>query len=318
MIPKKWLYGILLSIFGACCWGISGNVGQYLSTTKGIQLEWLVTARLLGGGIILFFYLLLKDKSQIFQIWKNKQDIRELLIFSILGMLPVQYTYFVAIKYSNAATATVLQYTGPVMILLYLAWKQKKIPTKIELFSVFFALLGTFLIATNGNLHNLALSPLAILWGELAALSMAFYTIQPQRLLDKWASPYIISWSMIIGGLILSIKHPLYPISGIFNMETILGLMFILVFGTVAAFSCYLLGVKYIGATMASLFVSVEPLTAAIVSIFWLNETFTYIDLIGFVCIISTVFLLSFQSFCLTKLQNSKSNPSESELINKA
>lgn len=43
-------------------------------------------------------------------------------------MLMVQYTYFAAIKHSNAATATVLQYAGPVIIAIYLAIKNKKSP----------------------------------------------------------------------------------------------------------------------------------------------------------------------------------------------
>lgn len=297
MQNKKVLQGILLTAFSAICWGFSGNIGQYLSNSKGISIEWIVTFRLLGAGSFLFLGILWKKKSKIFNIWKNKQDRKELLLFSLFGMLPVQYAYFVAIKYSNAATATVLQYTGPILILLYFAFKQKKLPSHFEMAAVVLAVLGTFLLATNGNIKNLALSPLAIFWGECSAFAMAYYTIQPQRLLKTWKSPYIISWSMLIGGAVLCLKHPLSQITGTIDWVVILCLAFIVIFGTVASFCCYLLGVTYIGATMASLLVSLEPLTSAIVSIVWLKETFTSIDVIGFCCIISTIFLLSFKSF---------------------
>ena len=80
--------------------------------------------------------------------------IKALPIFAVFGMLPAQYTYFVTIKYSNAGTATVLQYTGPVLIVLYMALRQKRVPTKTECLAVLCALFGIFLLATNGNLHS--------------------------------------------------------------------------------------------------------------------------------------------------------------------
>jgi drug/metabolite transporter (DMT)-like permease len=52
----------------------------------------------------------MKDEQNVWKIWGNKNDSFSLIFFSILGMLGVQYTYFAAIKYGNAATATILQY----------------------------------------------------------------------------------------------------------------------------------------------------------------------------------------------------------------
>ena len=69
-------------------------------------------------------------------IWQYKENRISLPIFAIFGMLPAQYTYFVAIKYSNAATATVLQYTGPVLIVLYMSLRQKRLPSVSECIAV--------------------------------------------------------------------------------------------------------------------------------------------------------------------------------------
>lgn len=41
-------------------------------------------------------------------------------------MLAVQYRYFAAIKYPNAATATILQYAGPALIAIYVAFQKWK------------------------------------------------------------------------------------------------------------------------------------------------------------------------------------------------
>ncbi len=292
MDRKSFIKGALLTAFGACCWGISGNVGQFLAATRNFQLEWIVTFRLLCAGFILLIYLYIKN-GNIFQVWKNKQTAIDLILFSIFGMLPAQYTFFAAIKYSNAATATVLQYTGPVIILIYLAILQKKMPSKLELAAVFFALFGTFLLATNGNIKTLSISPRALFWGIASAFSMAFYTLQPRRLLETQDSPCIIGWGMVIGGFLLSFRYPILPFTGIIDLTSVISLSFILTFGTILGFCFYLLGVKNIGATKASLFASMEPLSSAFVSIVWLKEKFTFIDLTGFAFIIMTIFLLS-------------------------
>lgn len=289
---NKWK-GFLLVAFGACCWGISGNVGQFLKTTKGFSLEWIVSCRLLVGGFLLLCYLFLKHNKKVFEIWKQKEYSIALPVFALFGMLPAQYTYFVAIKYSNAATATVLQYTGPVLIVLYMALRQKKLPSKAECIAVFCALFGTFLLATNGNLHSLTLSPKALFWGVLSAFALAFYTIQPKKLLEKWDSSFVIGWGMFLAGIAISPIHPITSFTGTMDIEAVIAILFILSFGTIFAFCCYLAGVAIVGATKGSLIACLEPLSATVVSIVWLKQNFSAIDFIGFVFIIATIGILS-------------------------
>ena len=74
------------------------------------------------------------EKGDIFSIWKNKKDGIELFLFGALGMLFTQYGYFVAIKYSNAATATVLEYLMPILIVAWYCLKYRRLPYKKELF----------------------------------------------------------------------------------------------------------------------------------------------------------------------------------------
>src|SRR5690606_31471006 len=103
--------GTTLAILAAIFWGISGTSGQYLFEQKGLNVEWLITTRLLMSGFVLLVFTQFGQKTTIFGIWRNRKDAAQLLVFSMVGMLAVQYTYFAAIKHSNAATATVLHYS---------------------------------------------------------------------------------------------------------------------------------------------------------------------------------------------------------------
>ena len=141
--------GMFLTLVGGTLWGFSGTCGQFLMQTKGVTSNWLVPIRLLLAGALLLFICWLKDGRGIFRIWI--QDAASILIFGILGMSMCQYTYFTAIGASNAGTATVLQYIGPVLILIYLSLRNRKPPRPVELLAIILAVAGTFLLAPHGR-----------------------------------------------------------------------------------------------------------------------------------------------------------------------
>ncbi|SFS47281.1 DMT family transporter [Sphingobacterium wenxiniae] len=284
--------GILLGIIAAALWGISGTLGQFLFQQRGINVEWLITLRLLLSGFGLL--LLAKSmKNNIFTIWTNQKDAIQIFIFSIMGMIGVQYTYFAAIKHSNAATATVLQFAGPIFIAIYLALKYRRLPKKLELLAILLAVTGTFLLVTRGNFNSLSISGTALFFGIASAITLAIYTLQPKTLLSKYNSALVVGWGMLIGGIIFSFVKAPWQVEGDWDIKTVLSAAFIIIFGTLIAFYAYLNAVKIIGGQKTSLLASAEPLVAVILSVIWLKTPFSIIEWIGSLCIISTVFLLT-------------------------
>ena len=285
--------GIILVIIGAMLWGISGTAAQYLFQKKGFSPEWLVVIRLLSSGIILLLYTFMKGEQNIWEVWKSKNDALSLIFFSILGMLGVQYTYFAAIKYGNAATATILQYSSPVIITCYLAIRNKKIPKLKEIIAIGLAMLGTFFIITKGNIHSISISRLALFWGIASAFAAAFYTLQPRLLLRKWGSILVVGWGMLIGGIAFSFIEQPWNCTGIWSTNSILAIIFVVLFGTLIAFTCFLESLNYIKPTESSILSSAEPLSAAILSVLWLHEELGISQWIGTACIITTIIILS-------------------------
>lgn len=285
--------GIILVLTAAILWGISGTVAQFLFQRNSFSAEWLVVIRLLFSGIILLIFASLKEKKIITDIWKDRKDVLSLLLFSILGMLAVQYTYFAAIKSSNAATATILQYLAPVIITCYLAIRFKKVPTAKDVFAVVLALVGTFLLVTHGNMKGLSVTGWALFWGLSSAVALAFYSLQPQNLLKKYGSTIVVGWGMLIGGICFSFIHSPFKFQGYWSISAYFAVIFIVIFGTLIAFYCYLESLKYINASESSLLACVEPLSAAVLSVIWLRVNFEILDWIGSLCIISTIVILS-------------------------
>lgn len=301
VVAENRMKGMIMAIIGAGLWGVSGTVAQQLFQQLNISTEWLVTVRLLISGIIL---LLLSscspNRDQIFGIWKHKSESIKILLFGILGMLGVQYTYFASINVGNAAVATLLQYLAPIFITLYLIIKCKNIPTKIDAVSIFLALLGTFLLLTNGSTDNLTVPMSAIIWGVLSGLSLAFYTLYSKGLLQKWASSIVVGWGMIIGGIGLILLHyistkEMIVLTRIDNLtlEAFLLIGFVVIFGTLIAFYLYLESIRYITPKETSLLGCTEPLAAIITSVLFLQVPFGFFQSVGTLSVLIMVFLLS-------------------------
>ena len=240
------LKGILLAAFGAILWGGSGVGGQFLLQDCHFSPEWLASARMLLAGVILLSIDASRHHGDIFSIWRDRHDAVQLLAFALIGMLGVQYTYFITILYSNAPTGTILQYLMPIIIVLWAALRAHRLPRIRETLCVLLAIAGTALIVTHGSLHTLAISPLALAWGILSAFTAAFYTVQPKELMGKWRSSLVIGWGMLGGGLALLPFAPPWQFTGTLNLSALLVFLYIVIFGTTIAFWSYLESINYI------------------------------------------------------------------------
>jgi drug/metabolite transporter (DMT)-like permease len=288
--------GFILAITAAILWGISGVCAQFVFQQKQVDIEWMVTVRLLVAGAALLLYSASRPNGhtrQIWYIWRSARSAFDLLAFSLFGMLAVQYTYFAAIKYSNAATGTVLQYLGPVFIALYFSILRKRLPSRLESVAIFFACSGTLLLVTHGDLGSMKISGLALFWGISSAVALAFYTIHPVRLLRENSAANVVGWSMVVGGLALSLFSKPWNIPGVWDLQTVSGAGFIIVFGTLLSFYAYLAAVKLIGPQKTSLLACAEPLAATVVGVLWLDIPFGPMDWAGSLCILATLFILS-------------------------
>ena len=290
---KPRIKGIIFVILGATLWGVSGSVAQFLFKTKGFNTEWLVTIRLLASGILLLIYSYSKSKNDIFKVWKDKRTSLGLIVFSLVGMLGSQYTYFAAINHGNAATATILQYLSPVFITVYMIVKNRKLPSIKQIGAIALAMLGTFFIITNGNINEISISKSALFWGIAAGITAAFYTLQPKKLLAEFGSILLVGWGMLIGGISFSFIHAPWNFQGEWTTSSLLGVFFVVIFGTLIAYNCYLNSLKYIEPTEASILSSSEPLSAAFLSVIWLKEVLGLAQWIGTLCIIITIVILS-------------------------
>ncbi len=280
--------GIILATGGCILWGASGIGGQYLLVDRSISSEWLTFWRLLCAGILLLGSLLLKGES-IWEIWKDKRSALMIIIFGILGMLFTQYGYFTAIKYSNAPTATVLEYVNPLLIILWTCFSEKRWPQKVEIGCVALAFLGTVLIATKGDFTTLAVSPEALFWGLVAAVACALYTIEPVSIIKKYGSSMVVGWGMLVAAVAMAPWMHYFPFTGTIDAAVLGAFAFVVIFGTIFSFILYLGSTKYITPAEVSIIAAIEPLSSIIFAFVLFGLIFGLVEWIGIALIIGAV-----------------------------
>lgn len=293
---KRIMAGTVMTIVGGMLWGVSGVCGQFLFQNKDVTASWLVPVRLVVAGFLMLCFYIWKDKKKAFAIWQKKENRRDILIYGLAGMMLCQYTYFQTIEWSNAGTATVIQYLGPALIVVWVCLRTRRLPERKEVTGVLLALLGIFLIATHGNPTSLALSGRALAMGLLSAVSVVIYTVQPEKLQKQFPTPLILAWGMLIGGCVLTVLFRPWHQTVIADVQMATTLLIVIFLGTMASFSLYMTGVKLIGSVKASLYACVEPVASMVLTAVWMKVQFTLPDIIGTICIILTIIILALPS----------------------
>jgi hypothetical protein len=292
METKLKLRGMLLASLASSLWAISGISGEILFKQFNFSSDWLVSTRTLVSGILLFMIVIFIEKKSILRPLKNKRDSMGIILFGVAGMYLVQYTYFKTIELSNVSFATILQFTAPFFIFIYESIKNRKLPSILTVTLLFMTILGVVFIATKGNFSNLSVSLEALLFGLVSAIMIAFYSTYPKKLLKKYGSITVVGWGMIIGSVISNIIHPIWEIQGDINTKSIIQVITVVILGTSIAYLIYIASLNYISSSLAGILTAFEPVLAAVLSVVIFGLKFSIIELIGFVLVFVSIFIL--------------------------
>ncbi len=295
---KRFWIGVLSTLVGGTLWGFSGSCAQFLLSNYDVDPLFVTSARMVMAGVLLLLFMLLKRRSLLFLMLKDRASRFRLAIFGF-AILGCQATYIIAINYSNAGTVTVLQCTNIVFILIVTCLILRKLPKIKEVIGVVVALIATWLIATQGKWINMVLPPEAIFWGLMAGVTAAIYTMCPKKLFTKWGSFNSIAVGMMVGAIIVIIAHLILNVIG----ELILfpeldatgwiAIIAITLVGTIAAFGFFLHGVSIVGPVKGSLLGTIEPASATIISAIWLGTEFSIADIFGFILMMAMIVLVT-------------------------
>jgi len=280
---------LILTFLGASFWGISGTAAQALFQIYNFPVGSLVAIRMLLSAVTLMI---------IIRPHLPSRPLLPMILLGIFGYSGSSLAYLEAIQYSNAATATLLQFLFLPMVAGYEALTGSLHWTRRWTLTLILAILGTSLLIVGTNFQILV-TPIGLSFGLLAAISGAYYNLGSRNYVRTYGAWWTTTWGFTIGGLaalpfgILSFRNYMMPssIGGI--TEVILLVGFVTVFGTILAFSLYIAGLERLSATETGIASSSEPIMSAVGSYVFLGLVLTLTQYVGGALIILAVILVA-------------------------
>ncbi len=267
---------------GATFWGLSGTASQALFQIYHFPVLGLACIRMAISGLILLAFL----RPAVPQ---SRTVFMRLLAIAIFGFVGTQVMYLVAIQYSNAPTATLLQFLFLPMVASYealtgaLRWSKR--------WSAILALaaVGTLLLigAFSGEGFQILITPIGLVSGLLAAVSAAYYSLASRGIVREKGPWWLLTWGFIIGGIVTSplglFSLSRYTMPAVHDSQIfIIGLViFVVIFGTMLAFGLYLSGLRHLPATEIGVVASMEPIAASIAAYVFLGNVLHPVQYVG-------------------------------------
>lgn len=280
-VRKKAYFYLLI---GDMLWGWAGPVVKHtLGYVTPIQFLfyrfWIVTA--------LFTPFFWRDirKHHPFP-WR---DIGLMLLIGLLGGPLCLWLIFAGTVYTTAIDAAVIVAMAPIFVIVTSRIFLKENVTRQEWLGVGIALLGT-LITTFGPLFEGSLFAGKHLTGNLLVLASniawGFYVVAVKRFSKKYSAFVITALTFFAGALMMT---PLLFAEGNgttgFDGRAGWGIIYMAVFSSLIAYTAHNQGVAIIEASEATVFSYLQPIFAAPLAFFWLNEPLTGYFILGAIVI---------------------------------
>lgn len=222
-------------------------------------------------------------------------DMVRLLVFGIVGLALVQYTYFAAISLMGAALATFVQYLSLPMIAIWegLIGAERLRPRTYA--AVALAMAGTtlLLLASPHGATAFRVSPVGLLVGLGSAVAAAFYTLYSVHIVDRIGARAATTWGFLAGGLAMALIAPPWAVHATGNLAAV-GLLtgFVITLGTLVPFTLFLASLRWVSATEAGTAVTIEPVSAALATAVLLGSALVPLQYGGGAAILVAVLLV--------------------------
>ena len=309
MARRGSLGGAALALAGAALWGFSGASSQYV-LARGADPAFVTAVRMLCAGALFLAFLAWRRREELVRALSDRREVRRFAIFGF-GLLGSQISFAASIACTNAGTATVLQMTGSVFIMLFVCLRSCTAPRTGEALGLAAALVATYLIATQGDVGVLRLPAAGVAWGVANGLAVALYVVYPREtgLFERYGSLTTTGLGMVAGSVYAVViwlvsagmacvsggsaaaVAVLAPSIGLDGWAVLVGGVGVV--GTFVAFALYLGGVARVGSVAGGLLGAMEPLAATVLSALWLGTAFSWADWAGFALMVAMVALVT-------------------------
>lgn len=221
------------------------------------------------------------------------RDLGRIVLLGVLGVAASNYLYYFAILKTNVATAIILQYTAPVLVLLYMVARGLQKATPQRVVAVGLAVIGSGFAIGMAGPGGFRLDPMGVAAAVLAAVSFAFYNIAGHRILARYDRFIVLLYTTLSASAFWMLLNPPWKLVAAHYSGMQWG--FLLVFAVVsvlAPFSFYFAGLQHLEPTRAIVASCLEPVFSIVLAAVLLGEGLKPIQSLGIVIVLAAIVIV--------------------------
>ena len=285
--------GLGIALFSSAIFGLSGSFAKSL-LESGWTPGAAVTARLTGAALILAIPAVVALRGRWHQLRSNWLTI---FLFGLIGVAGCQLFYFNAVARLSVGVALLLEYLGPVLIVLWLWMASRKRPRALTIAGTLLSLGGLVLVLDLTG--SVMVDAVGVLWGLAAAVCLAIYFFLTAKENDTLPPIVLASGGLLVGAAVmwLTAATGILPMA-MSTADTKLGtwttawwvpLAGLVVLATVLAYVSGIVAARALGTKVASFVSLTEVLFAVLWAWLLLGELPGAIQLAGGLLIVGGV-----------------------------
>ena len=285
--------GLAAAVLSAASFGTSGAFIKPL-LEAGWSPAAAVTVRALAGGTLLLPFVLLSLRGRWDSLWRARWRIAGM---GVVAVAFTQLAYFAAISRIPVATALLVEYLAPLLLVLWAWATTRRVPKPMVLLGSVLAIGGLVLVIGPGALQ--AVDPLGLAMAFAAAIGCAVYFVVAARPADGLPPVALAGAGLLLGGLVLGLVGAtgLVPLAATFGDVPLLGspapwwvpLSVVAVFATAVAYATGIFGSSRLGSRLASFVGLLEVVFASIFAWVVVGEQLTPLQMTGGLLILAGI-----------------------------
>ena len=290
--------GYLYIAAAAFSWGIAASLGRaaftgrLLPAGQALQIDPLILSQSRTTFSFLVLFLVLVVRRGWKKLKVPSADFGRIVLLGVLGVAASNYFYYLAIQKTNVATAIILQYTAPILVLLYMLARGRQKATLRRVSAVALAVVGSALAIGVVGAGGFRLNPVGVLAAMLAAVSFSFYNIAGHNILARYDRWIVLLYTTFSAGAFWLVVNPPWKLAAHYSAQAWGFLLVFAVVSVLAPFSLYFAGLQHLEPTRAIVVSCLEPVFSIIIAAIALGEGMRPVQVLGMVVVLAAIVLV--------------------------
>lgn len=292
--------GYAMALVAASLFAVNGTVSKIALTESGLDAVDYTQIRTTGAFVLLALALAVvaRDRLRI-----SRRDLPFLAFYGMFSFALVQWLYFVAIEHLPIGIALLIQFSGIVLVALWarLVWHA---PVRARVWAALsLTLVGLALVSEIWL--GWTLDTVGVVAGVGAAIALAVYLLAGERAVQRRDPMTVLCFALLFASVLWALVQPwwTFPFSDLREETSLRGsfddvtapvwlfALWTIVLGTIAPFALSIAALRHLPATRLGITLTFEPVAASIVAWAWLGESFTFVQLVGGLVVVTGIFL---------------------------